>query len=520
MKTKNLFLFLTISFTALLFYGCSNDRDLDYLDSVAVPSNLSLLIQTTQDNSGTVTLTPSGTSASLFIIDFGDQSDTAEVIPGNSIEHVYPEGTYTAVVRAQNINGELSEPYEQVVNVSFVAPENLAVTISPVIGDNFSIEVSAEADYAIGFEVYFGDVVDESPTPLMLNESVMHTYSETGAYDVTVVALSGGVETAEITETIVVDNPITLPINFEDETLEYNFINFAGGISTRIDNPDPSGINTSSKVAEFFKEEEAQVYAGSVIELGDPIDFSEFQSFKIDVWSPIAGSTVKLKIENVADPNISAEVDALTSTTNEWETLYFNFVGTDFTQQYSKVVVFFDFGNTGAGDTFYYDNIDLALAPGMEIGLPLDFESTSLNYEITGFEGAESMLDSNPDPSGINTSATIVKTTKTEGAQFFAGTAIPLDTPINLSTTESIKMKVWSPKQDIPVRLKLENSSGEFIELDVNTTVTNQWEELVWDFSGMNTAPEFTTVVIFFEFVVDLPGDGTTYYFDDIDYAN
>ena len=70
------------------------------------------------------------------------------------------------------------------------------------------------------------------------------------------------------------------------------------------------------------------------------------------------------------------------------------------------------------------------------------------------------------------------------------------------------------------MRLTLENASGEFVELDVNTTATNEWEELVWDFTGMNTSPEFTTVVVFFEFVVDLPGDGSTYYFDEIEFDN
>lgn len=520
MKAKNLFIYSLFILSVFLWNGCSEDRDLNYLDSVAVPSNLDLLVQVSQDNTGTVTFTPGGTSASLFFLDFGDGTEVAEVSPGNSIDHSYPEGSYTAILRAQNINGEVSEPFEQLVVVSFVAPQNLTITITPVAGDNFSIQVSAEADYAVGFEVYFGDVLDEVPTPLMLGENVTHTYATTGAYEVTVVALSGGTETTQITETVVIDNPINLPINFEDETLEFNFINFAGGFSTIIDNPDPSGINSSSKVGEFFKEDGALVYAGSVIELGEPMDFSEFQSFKMDVWSPIAGSLVKLKIENADDPNISAEIDAFTTTTNTWETLYFNFVGTDFSQQYSKIVVFFDFGNIGAGDTFYYDNIDLALAPGLEIGLPLDFENATLNYQIIGFEGAESNLDDNPDASGINASAKVIKTTKTVGAQFYAGTAIPIDTPIVFDTTERIKLKTWSPKANIPVRLKLENGSGDFIELDVNTTVANQWEELVWDFSGMNTSPEFTTVVVFFEFVVDLPGDGTTYYFDDIDYAN
>jgi hypothetical protein len=114
-----------------------------------------------------------------------------------------------------------------------------------------------------------------------------------------------------------------------------------------------------------------------------------------------------------------------------------------------------------------------------------------------------------------------VRSIKTEGAQFFAGTLIGLDTPIDFSTTERISIKTWSPKAGIPIRLKLENDDGsQFVELDVNTTVTDQWEELVWDFSGNTAGIEFTKVVIFFEFIVDLPGDGTTYYFDDVQLDN
>lgn len=520
MKQKQLIFSVLITFLLVAFQACKEDDSLDFLNSVELPSNLALQFELSQDNSGTVTFTPSGDSASIFIIDFGDGSENVEIIQGESISHIYLEGNYTVSLAAKNIKGDLSESIEVPVIVSFLPPQNLIINISPVAGDNFSIAVSAEADFAVGFEVYFGDVIEEEPTPLMVGESVTHTYAVVGTYEVTVVALSGGAQTAEATETVSIENPVVLPLDFESETLEYNFINFGGGISTLIDNPDASGINTSDKAVEFLKEAGAEVFAGTVIELGDIIDFSEFQAFKMDVWSPFAGSTVKLKIENAFDPNISAEVDALTTTSNAWETLYFNFSSADLTQEYSKIVVFFDFGLTGNDDIFYYDNIDLGLPPGNEITLPLDFENAELNYTIIGFEGAESALESNPDPSGLNVSANVIRTTKTVGAQFFAGTAIPLDIPIVFTTTESIRMKTWSPKANIPVRLKLENGNGDFVELDVNTTVTNQWEELVWDFSGLNTTPEFTTVVVFFEFVVDLPGDGSTYYFDDIEFAN
>jgi hypothetical protein len=498
----------------------SDDPNFDYLNAAQIPSNLSLIVTPTTDNSGNVIFTPSALSASKFNLDFGDGSEPVSVVPGTNAVHAYQEGSFTATLVAENINGETSQPLEQAVVVSFLAPENLEITVLPVAGDNFSISVSATATLAAGFEVYFGDQVDETPTPLMIAESVTHTYAETGTYELTVVALSGGSQTLEGTITVEIDNPVLLPLDFEDETLEYVFFDFGGAVNTRIANPDPSGINTSANVVEFFKEADALVYAGTAIPLGENIDFSLGSTVSMDVWSPIAGTTVKLKIENAANPNIAMEVDAFPSVANQWETLYFDFSGFDLSQEYAKIVVFFDFGNTGNDDTFYYDNIAQGTLPGAVVELPLDFENTAVPYEVFGFEGANSNIDVNPDPTGINTSSRVVRTVKGVDAVFYAGTAVPLQVPIVFDATEKIKMKVWSPKADIPVRLKLENSNGDFVELDTNTTTSNAWEELVWDFAGQNTAPEFATVVVFFEFIVDLPGDGSTYYFDDIDYAN
>lgn len=517
---RNIGRIMVIVLTIGLLQGCTKENNIDFINNIAVPSNLSLEIQLAQDNSGMATLTPSGDSASLFIIDFGDGSEPQEVVPGSSSIHFYAEGTFNAVLTARNLNGDTAE-FTQSITVSFLPPENLVITVTPVEGDNFSVDVSAEADLAVGFEVFFGDVTNEDPTPLMVDETIRHTYSDVGTYELTVVALSGGAQTTSGTVTVVIENPITLPIDFESETIDYVFIDFNGAVSAVIDNPDPSGINTSPKVAEFFKEVGADTFAGTVISLGGPIDFSEFQSFSVDTWSPIAGSTVKLKIENAADPNISVEVDAVTSTTNAWETLFFDFSSVDPTVEYSRIVMFFDFGNVGNGDTFYYDNIQLAQNPNTIVTLPLDFENPNINYNIIGFEGADSTIEDNPDPSGINTSSKVVQTIKTVGAQFFAGTLIELGEPIAFTTSEQISIKTWSPKANIPVRLKLENADGsQFVELDVNTTTINQWEELVWDFSGMTGGIEFTKLVIFFEFVVDLPGDGSTYYFDDVAVVN
>ena len=516
MKTLKPLGALTVLFL-LVFSACDKDRDLDFLDQITEPQDLRLSVSLAQDNSGTVTFTPTATGASAFTIEYGDGGGSSEELtPGQQDTHVYAEGTYTATLTAFNLEGESTTLDVEVV-VAFRAPENLTVNVLQT-GDAFTIEVSATADFAASFEVFFGEVADEEPTPFGLGESASYTYADVGFYDVRVVALSGGAATAEETVTIEISNPIVLPIDFESETIDYNFTDFAGAQSQVIDNPDPSGINTSAKVAEFLKEDGADIFAGTILQLGDPIDFSTFQSFTIDVWSPLAGSTVKLKLENADDPAIATEIDAVTTTTNEWEQLGFDFSEADLTQEYSKVIVFFDFGNTGAGDIFYYDNIEQAnVTTGAVVTLPVDFEDDTLDYGIVGFEGAESAREANPVPGGINTSANVVRTTKTVGAQFFAGTIVQLGEPIDFSETTSIRMKSYSPKAGIPVRMKLENSAdaGEFVELDVNTTVIDTWETLVWNFTGATGT--YDRVIIFYEFIVDLPGDGSTYYFDDIE---
>ena len=154
------------------------------------------------------------------------------------------------------------------------------------------------------------------------------------------------------------------------------------------------------------------------------------------------------------------------------------------------------------------------------VELPVDFESATANYNVIGFGNVDVAVEANPDPSGINTSNTVVRSTKTVGAEFWGGAEMALDAVIDFSASESISIKTWSPKADIPVRLKLEDGTGWFHELDVNTTVTNEWETLTWDFSGQTAGVDWLTVVIFFEFVEGLPGDGTTYYYDDIELAD
>lgn len=218
----------------------------------------------------------------------------------------------------------------------------------------------------------------------------------------------------------------------------------------------------------------------------------------------------------------------LGSTADQWISLDMDITALNPRTNLGQIVLSGD-GPGNPPTNFYADNLYFYREDGSGItpetvGLPLDFElSNPSNYAFLGFEGADSAIETNPDQSGVNMSSTVMRTTKTNGAQFFAGTLLDLDIPIDLSQTQKLSMKVWSPKANIPIRFALERNDGGATQVfvDVNTTTSNEWEEIVFDFEGVaNTSVDYNRMVVFMEFIVDLAGDGSTYYFDDIRLAN
>tara|TARA_B100000809_G_C15131922_1_gene528837 strand:+ start:169 stop:1446 length:1278 start_codon:yes stop_codon:yes gene_type:complete len=289
-----------------------------------------------------------------------------------------------------------------------------------------------------------------------------------------------------------------------------------------IANPYPSGINTSAKVAKFTALDLGMPFTGV-----ESMHGTDIGTFNLNVTNAIVKIMVyKTKISDIGikyvTPSGGAQPELKVANTlvNQWELITIDFssyIGLGETTELDQIVIFPDFIDREADDVIYFDNITFEPSEEIDIiQIPIDFELTT-NYGIIGFEGAESLVEPNPDVSGINESTKVVRTIKAEGSQFFAGTSMGLDMPIDFTASELISLKTWSPKADIPVRLKLEAAGGVFIELDVNTTLENQWETLTWDFTGQTAGIDFTTVVVFFEFVIDLPGDGTTYYYDDIE---
>jgi hypothetical protein len=325
----------------------------------------------------------------------------------------------------------------------------------------------------------------------------------------------------------VVMNQISLPVTFDANNVVYTVTDFGNNVTT--DAVDP--LNASNKVKKTVKPNGAETWAG--VTIGTPNGFAtaipitaSATKMAVDVYSPAAGIPVRLKIEDRNNGSRSVEAQVNTSTANGWETLVFDFsnqvAGTaalNVSYTYDKASIFFDFGTAGNGKTFYWDNVVFG-DPNQTtvLGIPMNFESSLITYSFTDFSGATASVVNNPFITGINTSAKVGKMVKGAGDPW-AGSFITLPNPIDFSVKKTFKVKVYSPRVGAKLLLKVENALNGNINFDkeVATTKANEWEELTFDYSAINTANSYHKVVLIFD--LGTVGDGSanfTYYFDDI----
>jgi len=520
--------YITLFFlVALVAIGCKKEKyeDTSFVAAANGPDSLKVLFEITQDNSGTVTITPNGVGAVSYDVYYGHGPATpVNIAAGKNTTHVYPEGVYNVRIVAYAVNGKTKELTQQ-LTVTFRAPQNLQVSVTADPSNNYKVNVSATALYETNFRVYFGDVPNEVPVSFLEGQTVSHVYAATGTYNVRIVALSGGAATTEQTVPFTIVDPLLLPLTFQSTTLNYAWANFDGGNTTIINNPNSGGINTSTKVAKMVKSP-GQPWGGSLITLSSAIDFSTNKIFRVKVFSPRVGARMLLKVENASNGAINFEKEATTTVANAWEYLYFDYSTINTANSYHKIVVIWELGTPGDGSanfTFLMDDFELvASLPPPPLSLPLTFESTTTTYGWFDFDGGQVTVVNNPQSNGINTSARVAKMVKNAG-QPWGGSFLTLTSAMNFTANKVFRMKVYSPRAGAKVLLKVENSTnpGQNYEKEAVVSMANNWEDLVFDYSGVNTAATFDRIVLIFD--LGTPGDGSsnfTFLFDDIRLTN
>jgi hypothetical protein len=320
---------------------------------------------------------------------------------------------------------------------------------------------------------------------------------------------------------------IDLPVTFDVQGVNYTVTDF--GNNQTIDAVDPT--NANNKVKKTTKVNGAETWAGTTIGTNTgfataiPLTAAASQ-MSVRVYSPGAGIRVLLKVEDHTNSQRSVETFATTTTTGEWETLIFDFnnqaPGTaafNATYTYTMASIFFDFGNSGNGKVFYWDDVRKLATNYVEtVSLPLTFESSSLTYTFNDFDGGNVTVVNNPQSGASNASAKVGKMVK-NGGQIWGGSWIGLAAPIDFSTKKTFKVKVFSPRIGAKLLLKVENQSNGAIsfEKEVTTTVAGGWETLSFDYSAINTANTYQKIVLIFD--LGTVGDGSanfTFLFDDI----
>lgn len=311
----------------------------------------------------------------------------------------------------------------------------------------------------------------------------------------------------------------SLPFDFESATS--GMVGYDNATFTIVNNPSTSG-NSSSKVAKIVKTTAGDLWAGGKITNVSSLNFSAAStsvlSMKVYTTEPV-GTVIKVKLENP----YTSEVDAVTTVSGAWHTLTFDF-GIPAPSGSVDLVIMPQPFTAGGGNTFYVDDIQQIagnIAP-QRPGLPITFESGTTSDHFFSFESATMDIVANPASDATNNSSLVGKIVRYLGAPY-GGSVITFANNIDFANHPQITMKVWTPAPvGTYVTLKAEKPFwGE--ERSVQTTKTEQWELLTFDFT--NAPTDMPSLAFLFDFTAGSTnvGDGgatSTFYFDEIKFAN
>lgn len=303
--------------------------------------------------------------------------------------------------------------------------------------------------------------------------------------------------------------------NFEDQRKgTYGFI--SGTFIPYSENPDQSGVNTSP-VAGFYARNPAEQFDVLILD-AQMADLSDYltgaKTMSMDVWSPAAGTTVQITLENdpLAEPanfptGRHSVYLATTTTSMAWETLTFTFdnqpdasVAND---NVNRMVILFD-PDSNSGDEWRFDNLrGPELADDPCDGVPgdsevmADFEcQQNINFTFS-HSGVNFRRILNPDPTGANNSDYVARYVRNGGEENDVLIASQFG-EIPILAGDIISMNVWDAAAPTEVILSLQDASGNIIIAPTsNTSIGNTWETLNFDVGSVAGANVEQIVILF-----------------------
>jgi hypothetical protein len=307
--------------------------------------------------------------------------------------------------------------------------------------------------------------------------------------------------------------------NFESIKMNI-FDGGANGMVSMVANPDTAG-NHSGYVGKMVRGADGQPWAGWYATLPTPIDITANPYVHIKVWKPRI-SPVVFKVEGGAGNSNDVSPMNPQTLTDHWEELVFDMSTSPASGEYVKIVLIPDFEDplTLTEDiTLYFDDMFVNNDPAVgsaPVQVMEDFENIPLNYMLNPPDD-ESYMEKipNPDKSGVNLSDYVIKFLRDKDGWPWDGFWSGLPTEIDVTENKYVHVKVWKPRIS-PIRFKIEGGAAGTIEVAsmYEQTLTNAWEDIVFDFSEKTGTYPIIAFLPDFEDPVTLTED-IVIYFDD-----
>ena len=484
-------------FILLLIISCEDDRDLDFINSILAPSEVAATFDVSQDNTGTVTITPNATGANSFTVQLGDGSSNQTISVGESVEHTYAEGTYEVTVVASNIKGDTAEATLPLA-VSFNAPSNVMTTIENDAAITKQVNITVTADDAVTFDFYSGESGSTDPVATgNIGETVSYTYASAGTYSVRVVVKGAAIQTTEYTEDFEVTEilqPIasapTQPARATADVISIFSAEYTDIAGTDF-NPN---WGQGTIYTAFDLNGDAMIQYSNLnyqgIQIGQNVDASGMESLHIDIWTADATSIDVFPLPDGIAP-ADEKLVTIALTPNQWNS--FDIPMTDFTDQGLAVNDLLQFKFVGSG-TVFIDNLYFWKAP-TGASPPLisdDFEGNGNVPSWLGDSAGADVAFANPYNNADNLSETVLEYADTGGQ--FANVQFTAAGKLDLTNGKSVfSIKLYVPSSSISgtqtnqVSLKLQNSGlgGNAWQTQteiVKPIVLDQWQTITFDF--------------------------------------
>jgi hypothetical protein len=290
-----------------------------------------------------------------------------------------------------------------------------------------------------------------------------------------------------------------------------NYVNGWDSISV-VNNPDPTGLNTSAKVARYGDPITEQ-WAAIVHNNLNGMDLRVNNYMRVKVWAAKTG-TLLLKLEDGAAA-VERPVQITAADLNKWVEFGADFSAVAF-NNYKKAVMFFNAGVTPtAGDVYYFDDWQFTEKPALEDFDPIAKMVWQPGGGNASLNGTIETAVANPRPNPINSTPKVGKYTKGTAAFASFSGILPVGFKVD-SLQPQLNLMVLTPTGSAGKKVAIQLVSGTQGNITGEATIDSAgvWNELKFDMSAAKNVNDISSMNILFN--AGTAEQGAIYYFDQL----